>query len=365
MNQAWQPSGSFIQLRREEHGVALLLVVFVVSLATILVVEFSKTTMLDLRMGRRFSDNVQAQYILKSSVNLAQVLLELPKLEGIQEDWLGEPWNLIAAAPSLPIAGFVGEPRLMIIDEDGKIDLNAVAPSSTNPFGSSPPGTEGLGEQNTANDPSLFWANALKEVFLRTGIVRQTYNEKEYRTRGNIAFDAGDQVAVIRDWIDSDTTPYNSAAFDGTGIESSANEQWFFNRRFKDLSELALVPGMTLERLRRIAPFIRVSPSSGANAGRINVNTAPLEVLVAIGFPETQAVEMVQERFNLPITSEILGTLIAGDTQLQQRTKVTSNEFSIIGRVKTSTVSRWVKGFIRVSGTGTNRRATVVQVAFY
>lgn len=345
--------------RDEESGVALLLTVFVLSLATILVVEFGRRARYDLRQSRRFSESIQAQYMLKSTLNLGRVLLELPKPDGITEDWLGAPWALISAAPSLPISGFVGEPRITITDSDGKIDLNTVA-SRTGPNSTPQQGGSGL-----VADPTLYWKNSLRNLFLNQGFRREQYPPEQFRTLGNTAYEAGDQVAIIQDWIDNDTQSFSSAAFNGEGIESSAERSWFYNRPLNTLSEILLIPGFTAERLARIAPFVRVSAARGVTARRINVNTAPFEVLQALGFNGSQALEITQERTNLPITQNILRQLTEGDPQLSSATKVTSTEFNIFARVRMATLTKWLKADVVVRGSSNSRRSQVVSLEFY
>ena len=341
--------------------------VFIVALATILVMDFAEETLRYQRSARNYSERIQADFMLKSAINLSRVLLEVPKFEGIKEDWLGEPWALIAAAPSLPISGFIGEPRLMIVDESGKINLNAIAStasSSTNPFAGlseTPPTTPGeaTGATPTQDDKPNFWKNAVNELFTNFGFRREQYAENEYRTLGNQGFEASDQVAVLNDWIDADSDSHHSAAFPGEGIESSADKAWFYNRPFRTLSDLLLVPGMTLDRLARIAPYVRVSRDSDS---KVNVNTAAPEVLLALGFQESQVVEMVQERTNLPITTELLKNLVEGGGQLEKATGVTSREFSVYAQVKMPNVTRWARATVTVQGSFGGRTAVVTAV---
>lgn len=337
-----------------EEGFALIMTVFVIALATIIVMDFADETLAYQRATRNYTDRIQADYVLKSSLNLARVLLEIPKLDGIKEDWLGEPWALIAAAPSLPVSGFIGEPRLTIVDESGKININSIASQTASAGGE-------LGATPPASDVDGYWKNVVRELFLSQGFVREQFSDDKHRTLGNVAFAAGDQVGVIHDWIDSDSKSHSSAAFPGEGIESSSEKFWFYNRPFRSLSELALVPGMTLERVSRVAPFVHVAPGSGA---RINVNTAPPEVLLALGFPEAQVLEMVQERTNLPIDAELLRTLAAGDGQLERATTVRSSEFAAYAQVRMPNVTRWAKAIINVQGGFTRRKAVIRSIEF-
>jgi len=347
-------------LASDESGVALVLTVFVISLATILVVEFANTAHFDQRISRHYSESVQGDYILKSGLTFARILLELPKLDPSNNaDWLGEPWHAIASSPSLPVTGFVGEPRLAIYDEDGKIDINGIRglgggnPAGGNPGASNAPGTA------ATNDRGLFWKNVLKEIFEKNGFVRQSYKEAEFRTRGHTALDADVQVAAIQDWIDRDTDAYSVAGFTGSGIESSSNQEFFYNRQLRSLSELLLVPGFTRERLERVAKFIRVSPRGGG-APRVNINTAPAEVLSALGLDSAEVSEIVQKRLEFAYTPDLLNILVQGNDQLANRLKTTSNEFSIVARVEMPASTRWLRAFVAVGGRSTGRRRSTV-----
>jgi type II secretory pathway component PulK len=357
----FQRMDGFSSPRTEESGFALLLTIFIVALATILVLDFAEETFAFQRAGRGFTESIQADYVAKSAFNLSKILLEVPKLEGIQEDWLGEPWALIQAAPSLPISGFIGEPRLAIVDESGKININAISLSST------PAGFAGLSTGNqAANNPNSaqtesenYWKNVIRELFLKQGFQRESYESSSYRTLGDVGYDAEDQVAILHDWVDRDSVSHSSASFPGEGIESSGEKHWFYNRPYRALSELTTVPGMTLERMRRIAPFVRVSSSRDT---RVNVNTAPYPVLLALGFPETQAQEIIQKRLDLPITIEILRLLTEGDTQLQQATSIQSREFSAYVEVKMPNVTRWAHATLQIRGGASSRKASIVAI---
>lgn len=357
-------------LTQDERGIALLLTVFVIALATLLVMDFGRRARYDQRASRAFVEEIQARYILKSGMNLGRALLEIPKTPGrdgsIEGDWLGEPWALIAGMP-LPISGFSGDLKISIYDEDGKIDLNAVA--AMQPTGSpfQPPG--GSGAVNPTNpaaggDESLFWKNVLRELFVREGFEREQYPPDEHRTKGNIGFAAGDQVAALTDWVDPDTESFTNAGFDGKGMESGAPPGEFYNRPLRTLSELLLVPGISLERAARIAPFVKVSSYGSMGAKRINVNTAPFEVLAALNFPENQLVELVNQRSSSPINQQILSAAVAGDMYLGSHTKLTSSEFSIYCRAVMPSSTHWLKAI--VASQGTVRRFTQIRsIEFY
>ena len=333
---------------RSERGIALLLAVFVITIASVIIFELGAQLRLDQQGSRAFSDGVRADYVLKSGLNLARVLLEIPKLDGGQEDWLGEPWALVGSAPSLPIGGLAGEPRLLIVDEDGKIDINQIAARGSR----QQQGDSG----QAARVPGEFWRDTLSTMLTGMGFAKEAYDPREYRTVGDTGLDGPTQVAALIDFIDSDNTSFTRAGFDGEGLESQMPKGTFFNRKFASLGELLFVPGMTLERLMRIAPFVKVTDSSRNT--QVNVNTVPIEVLLAMGFPERDAAELVTERTSAPIKNENLGTVALGDPQLKSYLKVTTDEFSVYVRVMSANTSRWLRASISAAP-GTPRRTTV------
>jgi len=351
---------------REERGFALLLVVFAIALATMLVLDFAGRIDSYQRSSRSFTEQVQGTLMLKSAANLAKLLIEAPKPDDTKdEDWLYEAWNNVASVPSIPLEGLSGELRLMIVDEDGKIDVNAIQgiggfPSFANPSAQAQTG----GGQPLDN--TTYWRNTLRDLFERAGFAKEQYTAGSFRTLGNLGYDAGDQVALIADWIDRDSDTFQVPGFNGAGIEGSADKAWFYNRPLRHLAELAAIPGMTLERVQRIAPFVKVSPSVGGLSNLVNINTAPLEVLLAMGFPPGQAEEIVQRRLSAPYTKQILSTLTAGDPNLANRLKVNSSEFSAYARIRMPSRTFWLRAVIGAqSGGPTGRKAVIKSLEFY
>jgi general secretion pathway protein K len=342
-----------VRIEKSERGVALLLAVFVITLATILVFELGKRARYDQVVSRSFSEGIQGDYVLKSGLSFARFVLELPREEGVSEDWLGQPWALLEAATQLQIEGVVGDPRILIVDDDGKVDLNWLVQRRRTGAGAP---ARGAGE---------FWRDTLTELFHQAGFEREQFDPRDYRTKGDIAFDAPTQVAAIIDWIDKDTLPYSSPGFQGDGLESNGNLKPFFaNRKFRSIGELLTVPGMTLERLQRISPFVRVSNSSSA-PGKINVNTAPAALLLAMGLPESDVNELDQERRSFAIKSGMLSSLALGDNELKNYLKVNSSAFSIYVRIRMPSSTRWLRATVKTSATGITRKTSVEEIETY
>ena len=322
-----------------------------------MITDLASNSRFDQRSSKALTEDIQAQFLLKSALNFARALIEAPKIDDIKEDWLGDYWAKVGSMPSLPLADVPGELRLLITDESGKIELNAIKGTST-PAASS-------GAETNVQTQADFWKNALLDIFERLGFVREQYSAEKKRTAGNIGFDASAQVAEIHDWIDKDKLPFRSATFSGEGSESKAREKLYYNRPLKSLSELALVPGMTLERVSRVAPFVKASGRTGASGKSVNVNTAPIEVLQALGFPDNQVLEIAEKRSILPITKEILDLLTEGNQQLKRATKVNSNNFSVYARVRMANTTKWLKARVSASGSGKKRTTKVLSTEIY
>src|SRR5690606_9723686 len=132
------------------------------------------------------------------------------------------------------------------------------------------------------------------------GFQTEKFQPEDKMTRGDIAYAPATQVAAIQDWLDLDTSSYSSEGFEGKGIESGMPKNFFYNRNLHSISELPMIPGITVERARRIAPFLKVSKNSTPGGARINVNTAAYEVLIALGFSSDRAYEIIEERTGAP-----------------------------------------------------------------
>ena len=158
---------------------------------------------------------------------------------------------------------------------------------------------------------------------------------------GNAGFEPDTQVANLHDWIDADSSSFSQAGFPGSGSESGSAKEFYYNRDLKSLSEVLMVPGMTRERLLRIAPYIQASPT---RTTRININTAPVPVLVAMGMAEFDAIQLKQERLSEPVTDQKrrqqIGVVYP---QLLPHTTQQSSRFSAYIQIRSANATRYAK----------------------
>jgi type II secretory pathway component PulK len=360
--------------KEPESGFALLMVIFVISLGTILVTAFGSETFSFLKRNIAITSGLEAEYASKSALTLAISALEMPDDPSLPI----RPWQILNSMPSIPVPGFSGEIRVQVFDEGGKINLNAIMGSQTGfssgtppPIGGDGTGGEGIGEQGAqSSDVSDFWKFTLADLLTQMGhgsntsasISQMEQIDPNQRTLGGVIFQPQQQVAVLHDWIDYDQKPFSSPHFPASGIEGSGNQQWFLNRPLQSLDELARVPGFTNDVLQRISPYVRTGMSSDF---KINVNTAPPLVLQVIGFSQDELMRIIQQRSVQWLTSEELQSIVQGSINLSKVTTVSSSHFKIIVRAKSSSITKWLEADCVVQSGFGKKVATIRKLRYY
>ena len=105
-------------------------------------------------------------------------------------------------------------------------------------------------------------------------------------------------VAAIQDWIDADQTPSPGGAEDSTYLELNPPYR-AANRPFTVVSELLAVQGMTAEVYDKLKDFVCALPETT----KVNVNTAPVPVLIAVGADATKIAQWESRRKEQPVTN--------------------------------------------------------------
>jgi len=224
------------------RGAALVTAMLVAALAAAVVATLAASQSLWLRSVELRRDQVQAQAIVLAGLAWARdAARKKPGNDAV--DHLGEPWAL--PLPPTPLDnGFV---EGAIVDAQGRLNLN-----------------------NLAEDGALARAthDRVARLFARSGIAGSALDALVVSMRG--AGQAG-------------TT---SQAVPGTFVRAA---------------EAAAVPGIDATRLAVIAPFLTALP----DATRVNVNTAPPEVLalLANGLDGESLAALVAERARKPFAS--------------------------------------------------------------
>jgi type II secretory pathway component PulK len=278
--------------RGRERGVALLVAVLATALLTVTVLEFTYSSQVAYRRTAHWLEAERARLAAESGVALAAEVLSFD----------GELAELVAKAEVPPEAAGLLEgldPRLAKID--GALDLWAhcsepgpssctqrlgaecTLPLTMTPMSdtSAPPSDEtGYFTVRIEDETGFFNLNRLAKDFVSPDEIDRAI--RLFR----LADVDPSLVGPVVDWVDPDSSPLAYPP----GAESSqygAQDRDVppRNKPMATFRELGLVLGMTgedLRRLRRVATVLP-TPSALLEREKINVNTAPLTVLQALG----------------------------------------------------------------------------------
>lgn len=286
----------------QERGAALVTVLLAVTLLTVVVVEFAYSTQVDQHLAHNALKALQATCLARSGVNLAMLVLKKDtQTSGI--DALGEDWA--HALPPLPAGE--GMVMLRVTDEQGKLNLNALRNSN-----------------GTINGP---WREVAERLFELRGL------------------DPG-LLDPLFDWLDSDDFPEPRGAEKNhyLGLTPPYTPR---NGPLLTLGETGRVTGLTLAIRARLDEVVTVLPG---NTPKINVNTAPAEVLAAL-FPTLDHKTLEQ------FLSARVETPVHGTNELRERlgfdpripvpaltlTTVRSEFFSVVAQAAVEPLSQTLK----------------------
>ncbi len=122
-----QSNCSIPGLKRNNRGVALIIVLLVTSLLIALIFEFAYATRISLRASVNFRDNERAYYLARSGVNVAGLLLsDLLKKQKLQDYLEEREWQPVSNMLDISDAQL----RVRWEDESGKINVSNLTKGS-------------------------------------------------------------------------------------------------------------------------------------------------------------------------------------------------------------------------------------------
>ncbi|MFO7811373.1 MAG: type II secretion system minor pseudopilin GspK [Pelovirga sp.] len=214
-----------------EKGMALLIVLAVVALLSAMLIEFSFSTLVDLRSVETFRDRSKAYYIARGGVEAARIILQEDRndFDHPTEFW-GEP------LAGIPVGE--GDVSLKIEDLSGRLNINFVGDQRGNPL-----------------------SGYHRFIALCEEVLQIDSGEAQSLADALVNWFHSDMTVMTADdaYYNRQTPPYERR-----GAKLTA------------LDELYLVRGFDEETVTALRPFIRVVGDEP-----ININTAPAEVLLA------------------------------------------------------------------------------------
>jgi type II secretory pathway component PulK len=311
------------------HGVALVITLFVVALVAVLVLEYYFDASVELDLAANYASDAQAYSLALSGVNMARVILlrDDREVDGQKSDGPQSTWYRLGAipicVPPQQLLALVGEASaggaltlekpmgfveattsetacvsLRIVDEQSKLPLNALVPPVTSQTGTQ----QGTQQQSTTGTPTP----------TRTGSTTNPAQGKSPNTpapMGSSSVNSDwepvfkqlfeslhieeDKLAAVVDWLDQDDVPLGLGGAENTYYETLKPRYKARNGPMRTLGELRLVRGFDFETLAKLFPGstpeamadidlgnnIYVTPYGTDQEAKVNVNTALPEVL--------------------------------------------------------------------------------------
>lgn len=347
------PSPSRETTRSGEAGVALILVMFVVALATIIVVELAYSSYIGGRLNRGAQRSLQAEYLLRSTLSLAQILL---KTDSSNEDRLfpEDAWAYFRDGAAVPLEFLgVSEPNLSLAleirPEDAKLRLQLLDPISLD---------------------GRRYAEILLRLFQHPTL--DFDNDGQLDESGRVTtkeFGAAEMIANLLDFMDADTTSYDEGPFQGVEGQLEQGDE-FPNRRISRVEELSSIPGFTPLRVQKLLPFVT---TQGSHA-RVNVNLAPRELLESID-PNVSSgdveaiVEFRGDPNRGPVTqvNQDLSALIGSQDDFFNRLTVGEERrvFQVIAKADYQTSVYFLRAYVERDRVGPGSSLRVLSMEFF
>lgn len=309
----------------DNRGFALVITLIVTSLLVALVVEFIAEVYVDSSSKQSYVDAQKAGLMAESGVSGAIAMLQI-SLPQKSYTSLHDLW-----AKPIDLPEEQGTLRIIVEDEGAKLSLNHIA------------GSNGIyydGNTSGSSDPTEAYYGTAKRLF-----------------RG-LGFPASDLCDAIADWVDENDTPK----------PGGAESPWYLTRkpayatknsRFDTFEELALVKGFAGDVIRQIRPFTTVYESTDDTTAKININTAPERVLMALDerITKSQAEQIIEYRKSTPFeyTSDLKkapGMEPIADPLLQGRVSIKSTLFRITAEAQVNGTTRIVETVVSFAGGG-------------
>lgn len=245
----------------DSRGVALIVVLLMVSIITALTIQFSRDTRSDITAAANLSDGIRLRTIAQSGFAVGEALLSADKtnFDALTEQWANTEMISLQSEAYFENGSF----KLAIQDEEGKIAVNSLVTG---------------GAYNVA----------VRDFLLRL-LTGPSFRLEQRK--------AEEIVDAIKDWIDPDDEVTGAGA-EGAYYAGQPRPYAAKNAPIDCIEELLMIKGVSREL------FYGTSESPGLvqclsvyGDARININTAPRPVLRALSAEMTDDDVLLLERY--------------------------------------------------------------------
>ncbi|MCL4476189.1 MAG: type II secretion system minor pseudopilin GspK [Nitrospirae bacterium] len=281
-----------------EKGMALVLTLMILVLITAMVVEFSYGVYTSTSALHNWKEAQKLSFVSKSGVSLAvKTIADIPKT-----DLYRFPGRMVIPVENI-LEGFSGTLIVTVEDENAKFNLNSLRiPDSI---------------------------KVLKRLLTNLGLDESI----------------ADRVA---DWIDADSEP-----------RLRDSEEGAKNVFMDSVDELLLITGIDAQIYEALLPYVTVYGYGNTDDARININTAPVPVIMSLDarITKDRAEEVVNQRKLEPFAS--LGQLSRAGFDNTLITAISANatsgapiNFRIASVAEENGIKRVIEGVVKISGSG-------------
>ncbi len=296
-----------------QRGVALIMAIVLVAIATVLAVRIGTRASLDMRRTAGLIALDQAWHVALGAEAWAAEVLRKDR-EDSETDHPGERWA--QPIPPLPVDG--GTVRGALEDMQGRFNLNNL-----------------LMDNGTVNESAV---KRFERLLEKAG--------------------AGQRWArIAADWLDSDTVPgFPDGAEDGNYLSQNPPYR-SANGPVTTITELMALPGMTLEEYLRIRPYVAAVPLGT----KINLCTASAPILAALveggtDFGDTDSLLANRRAGCFPTIEDVKATLSNEDfLALQPAISESSDWFRAVTAVSIGTSELTLYSLIERNDNGSSR----------
>ncbi len=334
--------------QKKQQGVALIIALVITTVAVSLASLAMYRQRLQIRLSSNISNLEQAYQYAIGMEDWSKKILEKdykdnPNIDSNQEDWH-------VALPPIPIQGgsLIGQ----LEDLQGRINLNALLMKyPTLAHATRPPSRTGADKSGATNNRQDKTKVTKTEslIYKRLSALIATIDKEQ--TLGP----PENFVDTLWDWIDKDDKERQGGA-ESNYYQSLEVPYMAANAPLMNVSELLLLKDLNKEIVEELKPLVSTLPKDTT----INLNTAPLEVLKAIGFDDTTATAIKKARDETPFKSlndfwglEEVKTLFAPNTEMGQKKanyaqtlSVNSHYFLLKGQVNINNTRLFINSIL-------------------
>ena len=322
-------------------GLAIILVTFIVSLASIVVVNLTYSTFLSGRSTGMVERQLQAEYALKSLVNVAAALIaadQSPRVDSAEDVWGVFMQGAPVPDDMLQQLGFTEsgiKVWLEITPENAKLRIDQ------------------LDTQNLQSNAGQQTGKRWKDVY--TALFKKLHFDDELAKP--------DHTGLFPNQVfNSEELAENLETYQRTDVDNNNSNLPTNNGKITRIGDLINIPGFTPKRISVLTPFVTVYGNS-----RVNVNVAKKSVLEALD-PDLNAQLIIDYRNEKSI--ENIGELreVIGEDVFQNlagRINTETSWFQVIGKIEFGGgISYFARAIISAEG-GAQTKTNLVSLQLY